>query len=300
MRDKHKRANALPSPKLILAGGSSLAFGINSKMIQDSLHIPVANLGLHATLGIAFELAQAEMVAKKGDKVVWSFEYYVSDKEAIDGGNATKVLGYDAMPGIYDFLTPMGKLNFFQLKYLYLTGVNKEMHYIHQGETQAPRPLKWLSNIAVLLPGDVHSITVDSATDVYIRRSFDENGDIKSSLIEGHLKELGDNMKHNQGYKDEIEIINEYADRLKAKGVDVYYLFPPFDVSQREKDGTMLDTIEAEYRKGLHIPILNSVDDAYYPDSLFYNTVYHLNATGRQQNTLKLIADLKPVIKNPK
>ncbi|HPG73671.1 MAG TPA: hypothetical protein PLM49_05215, partial [Bacteroidales bacterium] len=58
--DKHKRIDSIKSPKIIFAGGSNLPFGIDSKMIQDSLHTPVVNLGLHAGLGLDFMLNELQ------------------------------------------------------------------------------------------------------------------------------------------------------------------------------------------------------------------------------------------------
>ena len=41
---KHERAKSIKTPRLIFAGGSNLAFGINSKEIQSKIKIPDRNI----------------------------------------------------------------------------------------------------------------------------------------------------------------------------------------------------------------------------------------------------------------
>lgn len=59
--DKVNRLKSIKEPKIILVGDSNLAFGINSKKIEDELEMSVVNLGLHNVLGNAFH----EQIAKE-------------------------------------------------------------------------------------------------------------------------------------------------------------------------------------------------------------------------------------------
>lgn len=58
--DKVDRLKSITEPKIILVGDSNVAFGINSKKIEEELGMPVVNLGLHGALGNAFH----EQIAK--------------------------------------------------------------------------------------------------------------------------------------------------------------------------------------------------------------------------------------------
>ena len=75
---KHHRIDSITTPKMIFAGGSNLAFGINSQMIEEEFHLPVVNLGLHGGLGASFILEELRHVAKPGDRVFVSLEYFLS------------------------------------------------------------------------------------------------------------------------------------------------------------------------------------------------------------------------------
>src|SRR5678816_2773153 len=62
--EKDRLIRNTPSPKIILVGGSNLAFGIDSKAIEDSLGLHVVNMGLYAKLGLKYMLAQVRPYIK--------------------------------------------------------------------------------------------------------------------------------------------------------------------------------------------------------------------------------------------
>ena len=66
-----------PSSRLIFMGSSTLAFGIDSRQISDSLGLNVINLGLNAGIGARYYLDDYSQYIKKGDIVVLSPSYIV-------------------------------------------------------------------------------------------------------------------------------------------------------------------------------------------------------------------------------
>jgi len=50
---KSNLLRTVPSPRIIIVGGSNVAFGIDSELMEEELDIPVINDGLHVALGIA-------------------------------------------------------------------------------------------------------------------------------------------------------------------------------------------------------------------------------------------------------
>ena len=45
--DKHQRLSSITEPKIILVGGSNLPFGVKSKMLEDSLGMPVVGMNTY-------------------------------------------------------------------------------------------------------------------------------------------------------------------------------------------------------------------------------------------------------------
>lgn len=75
--NKHKRLEQFNDNRLLLVGGSNLAFGINSALIEKELNVNVINLGLHAGLGFDFIINEAISSVKTGDIILLSLEYYI-------------------------------------------------------------------------------------------------------------------------------------------------------------------------------------------------------------------------------
>lgn len=72
-----------PSPRIILLGGSTVAFGTDSKRIIDSLGYPVVNFGLNKGVGIRYLMDDYLQYVRPGDVVVLQIEY----DNFFNGGN---------------------------------------------------------------------------------------------------------------------------------------------------------------------------------------------------------------------
>ena len=72
---KQDRIASLPSPKIVLIGGSNLAYGIDSKILEQETKCAVVNMGMNGHLGVRLMLDEATPYLKKSDMVVISFEY---------------------------------------------------------------------------------------------------------------------------------------------------------------------------------------------------------------------------------
>lgn len=72
---KEQLMETVPSPRLILVGGSNVAFGFDSKMLEDSLGIKVVNDGLHAGIGLKFMMDDLFSGVRPNDIILISPEY---------------------------------------------------------------------------------------------------------------------------------------------------------------------------------------------------------------------------------
>lgn len=77
---KQQRWDTMPKPRLMLVGYSEFAFGIDSKMIEDSTKYNVCNFGLHAGLSSDFILSDAVRNADRGDVILVAFPYMMYDE----------------------------------------------------------------------------------------------------------------------------------------------------------------------------------------------------------------------------
>ena len=256
--DKHAKADAIKVPKIIFAGGSNLAFGLNSEEIQQRFGVPVINLGLHKDLGLVFILNEVKDVARRNDIVFLSLEYYMP----VDGNYKLEELTSNFYPRCEKY---------YSRKYL------KDLNYFFDQEHK-----------------DFKSLFSDDevgqhADPVYARNTFNKFGDHISHLALKRHK----NLDPDPAFIDEswkgIKEMNKLYTYSKAKGFSVYFLFPPFAKSRFEKDYLPIKKFQQDLDKNSKIEVLDRPGDMAFSDSLFFDTEYHLNRQGREQRTQKLI-----------
>ncbi len=266
---KHNRIDSIQTPKIILAGGSNLAFGIDSKSIQDSLGMPVVNLALHAGLGLDFMLNELKYSIKENDIVFLSIEYFLSG-EGDYGMHQQAKRDYAPAGGFYS-ASPLEVLKY----------------YIDHNR----RNLKTL--LSKSPKGSLGGEENKEGDSIYSSNAFNSYGDVVSHLARQHHANLGGKEIMTDTKWPGVDKINEFCAYAKSKHVPVYYLFPNYPIDEYQNNKTAIDHLQADINRRLSAPVLNEPATFLYPDSLFFDTVYHLTASGRHQRTDKLIQLLK-------
>lgn len=256
MIDKHQRVQKIKKPKIIFAGGSNLAFGINSEEIQDKFKVPVVNLGLHAGLGLEFIINELKESIHDNDVVILSIEYFLGDG-VYDLKNHTRDL-YPEASGFY----------------------NKNI--IKDIQTHIDKTRKNLKTLN-------QEKTIDTTFSVYSRKGFNKYGDVIAHLEQLPPIELKDKGVMTYHYWEGIKVLNEFYNYAKSKNVAVFFIFPNYPKSEYEKNQTAITKLQNDIIKNLSIEVINTPQDFVFDDSLFFDTVYHLNKKGRELRTEKLI-----------
>jgi hypothetical protein len=254
---KHRLADSIQKPKIILVGGSNVAFGFDSREIQDSLGMPVVNMGIHVQLGLDFILNETKAVMKPNDIIFLSPEYFMSMKGTWEAKNAAGNF-YPPAKAYYPW-DPMANLD-------YALTVNRR---------------KFKEALA--------SQVFDGNDTVYSSKSFDTtNGDVIKHLNQLHKPVLsGSDLKYE--YWRGIREINDFGEYAQGRNVKVCFFFPTYAASFFQKDKNVIHRYASDIRKDLKIPVLNTPADLVFPDSLFYDTQYHLLKTGRKMRTDRII-----------
>lgn len=263
--DKHKRLNELPSPKLITVGGSNAMFGFNSPYMEQKLGIPVQNMSLAASLGLSFMLNEAKDDIKKGDIVLLSLEYFLGD-----GDNNIKLLLSELYPVSEKYIEYPSELERFKTKCNYIF-----------------RELRNYLLISIL------SSNSNDTDAVYGRSAFNKNGSIKEELRLTTKQHLSDGMALSKtDYYSSITKINAFIKEVESKGGTVFFSFPPVAESQFLKSPEVMEDLHKQYQKHLNAKIINKPTDSVYPDSCFYDTIYHLRSPYHTLHTDKVLKQL--------
>jgi hypothetical protein len=264
--DKHNRIDQLHCPKIIFAGGSNIAFGLNSEEVEKEFSVPVVNLGLHAGLGLSFILNELKKTIRNDDVVFLSIEYFLDS----DGDFALKKKASD----IYQ---QAGK------------------YYINDIRS---RILMNLDNTRKNIKRDKENnkVVIDSNKEIqiYSRKAFNKYGDVIAHLEKIPPTELI-NMEGAFTYRywTGINELNEFYNYAKSKNVAVFFIYPNLSETKFNKSKDAINKLSVDLSNNLEIEILNKPSDFVFSDSLFFDTVYHLNKKGREIRTKRLIEIIK-------
>ncbi|MBV6396598.1 MAG: hypothetical protein HFACDABA_02198 [Anaerolineales bacterium] len=261
-----------PSPRLIVVGGSNVAFGIDSELLEAALDMPVINAGLHGGMGeISYREVRASL--RPGDIVLLMPEYYMfGDEQAVEGNDSILAQWIE-----YD-LSRMRFISFARIPTLALTMAQVKMTRAAAFAYEA---------------GDL-------GRGIYLSKNFDSRGDFV-----GHLQieppdmtapfdiYLKSNILSNVGF-DFFEQFN--LDALE-KGATVYFEFPASrDANCRLTGIEKITRLYWSIQERTTIPVLTPLNQICLPDAYFFDTPYHLNAAGRQTMTERIIQDMLPVL----
>lgn len=264
--DKHKRLASISSPKIILVGGSNVMFGYNSAFMEQKLKMPVQNMALAAGLGLSFILNEVKENASKGDIIILSSEYFLNE-----GDDNLKLLLAELYPPANKYINYQNDYEKLKINYSYI--------------------LKSLRSYLLIY---LFSKNETEAEDVYTCDAFNDHGDIIDNLrIKSKATIKDASYLTNQDYSESITKINNWADYMEKKGVKVFYVFPVFAESQFKMNKEVIGKLELQLHKQLKIKIINTPEESVFPDSCFYDTIYHLKSPYHYEHTKNVTKYLK-------
>lgn len=260
-------------PRVIFIGGSNIPFGINSQAIGDSLHCHVVDFGLHGGIGARYLLDDCLSYIKKGDTVVLQLEY----EHFYNGGNGESYLLFMLANNWRNY----GLLNFDQWKCI-----------ISETPTEA------IANIRRLRKSITKHTFDTPASDKkfeYAKSGFNIWGDEVS-----HLQFPG---SYTQPEVPESKVVDtKFVDWL-AETIHLYnrhgvkvLLLPPVCVESQFK-ASYNEDIARELNR-VHLIYITDPTSMVLPDSCAFNTGYHINRKGVEQNTRRIIALLSQTYNN--
>ncbi len=258
--DKHRLARETTSPKILLAGASSVAWGTNSSLISQQLQLPVVNLAYNAGQGIDYQLNEVLEFAQPGDIVILSIEY-------------SSLLGTVSPSVVWRTIEPEpSNMSFFrwpQYKAMldkgFLVGLRDLTRRIAPGKSIPELP--------------------------YSRDTFNEFGD----AVGHHQLEVAKDIKSGKvkysrpNFKTSIRKLNSFAVKLRQRGAEVFYFFPAIPEEEFFQSEEALNKIYNDMTSELDIQLLNSPGEMAYKRSDFFDTNYHLKKEAAVRRTLLMI-----------
>lgn len=266
---KYALLNQTDSPKVVVVGGSSVAFGLDSELLSQSIGMPVVNFGLYATLGTKIMLDLSKSNIGEGDIVILAPEMdaqtlslYFNAEAAWQGMDSNMgMLRYiakedrsDMIGGLYDYV--VAKVKYTLGNKLNPAGVYNRDSFNEYGDIVYARPYN------TMLLGYDPTKTIELTGDI-----FDD---------------------------EFVAYVNEYIDWCEKRGATVYYSFCPMNesaVSAATTEETVLAFYQFLHEK-LHCGIISNVNDYIIEENYFYDSNFHLNDAGVVLRTSLLAHDI--------
>lgn len=267
--DKNELLRTAPSPRLVFVGGSDLAFGLDSRRLEEALPYHVVNMGLHGGLGLDFMLAEARAGLRPGDVAVLSIGY---DLFARSG---TSDMLFEALEHRPESLALLSWGD---------VGPLLDSAVAHFG---------WVVREGIRR---LRGIPLRGGRPPYARRSFNEYGDLvdhwEMEPRAWHASILPDGVPRRQ-LSETIDKLNRFRADVAERGVRVFFTFVPIPrevFEERERD---IRTVANRLSHEAAFPVILGPEEVVLPLDHFFNSVYHLSGEGSRRRTDTLITALR-------
>lgn len=272
--------------KLIVSGGSSALFSVDTQQLGDELNVPAFNLGLHAGLPLKRILEVTESVAEPGDAVILLLESPLFNREEPSNWYARAALSWK---------------------------------YEDWQAFSARDRLKSVAILAPFIPLELaearvrhalfpHSIAdrLRALNDEQTLAAFANSPEPTQFAYSAyHLDSLG-NMRKAEGLRffdpprfspetgidisPEVRVIlGEFTKAMAAKDVAIYFANTPYMEVPNLDAGRIMEAEKHLERQLLPFgPMLDTRTEVLFPRKFFFDTEMHLNSEGRVHRTRRL------------
>ncbi len=272
-------------PSLIFLGGSNVAFGIDSQKLSQQTGYPVINAGLHSALGLDFYLAMADAYACQGDLVVVTPEWDLLSGNFQPNSAQLQQLLRES-PVAWRLFLANQRLE--STTFLDQFGLQEIAYAIQHG--------------TIFRSSAAHSemMNVARTPGVYSRLNFDEHGDFVGHHGLGTIQDIESlpcRLKFNRSkYLQAAAKINELADRLRSRGASVVFAYAPLPECFNNEHEFELQQAHQFLTENLRVPVLHHPNDTSFPTDCFYDTIYHLNESGKTARTDLVASSLNKIL----
>lgn len=274
--EKYDRLNRFDEPKVIIIGGSSVAFGINSELISDELDMPVVNFGLYADLGTKLMMDLSKANINEGDIIVLAPEMNPQTLSLFFNGETT----LQALDGNLDMLMNIDSDDYGSLIGASFGFACDKLRYL-------------ITDTRPMNDGAYKKENFNKSGDNVYDRPYNVMTGVQNVITLDFNAKFNDNKVTE--YEEYIEYVNKYVRYAKRKGATVYFSFCPMSAASMSNKNTD-KTIEAFYEnlcRSLECKVISNVYNYILDEGYFFDSEFHLNNAGVTVRTVRLIDDIK-------
>lgn len=273
LKSKYERLKETSGKRIVLVGGSGVAFDCDSALIDDFFpSYEIVNFGMYAGLGTKAVMDLSENYIHEGDIVILSPEQ--SEQTFSDYFNGEYM--WQAADGAFGMLCDLKSENFEAMLGNFPRFALEKLNYVMKG--QKPQ--------------------TDS---IYQKKSFNTYGDIELDTCRENILPNGYDVNQKVRFTEDVvqpefmDYMNDWAKRLEKKGAVVWYRYCPVNKLSVE-DMDDLAAYDVFLRQKLDFPVIGNPENSLMEAEWFFDTNFHLNQPGKEVNTVQLIRDMKAML----
>lgn len=276
LADKYELLCKTDEEKIVVIGGSSVAFGLDSALMEKHLGRRVVNFGLYADLGTKVMLDLSRANINEGDIIVLAPE--MNDQTLSLYFNAETTM--QALDGNFGMIANIDSDNYEALIGASWGFSADKLGYLISGkkpENVGAYSKEWFNEY-----GDN---TYDRPYNVMSTISKNITLDFKVDKDDGVTTE----------YEEFIDYLNEYIDFCRERGATVYFTFSPMNEAALTDYNTD-ENVYAFYenlRSSLNCRVISDINECIMDEGYFFDSEFHLNNSGVTVRTVRLIDDIK-------
>jgi hypothetical protein len=271
---KHERLASLPSPKIVLIGGSNLAYGIDSAFIEQETKCPVVNMGINGYLGSRYMLEEVTRNLKKSDIVVISFEYQ-NFYNSVEGLSTDQLMLAKVNSKVWSSLTLHQKWR--AISSLPLAAQQKIFRIIKSATPKSANE------------------TVDLTQKIETFAGFNKYGDLTSHLeLEWPYEDVDRFPLSSRAIDaDILQLLQSFSTRQAKQGVHVLYSYSPLKRDFYETHKQAIASLHDRLVGARPLTVLHPPAALAFDAPMFFDSIYHLNAKGRAVRSRMLAQEIR-------
>lgn len=246
---KHAQAQRSQSPRLILVGGSNLAYGIDQETLAKASGRSVVNLGLSVSFGLPYLLREAAAYAQKGDAIVLALEWELLGANVVHDEGLARLIGHRP-----------ANLAYFGLEewQLALDGALKSL------ALRSRSGLFW--NLGLEIPRRVKP-------DQYGAFLVEDDRPSPPSL---RAQGLWYKPYDEEFFQLQLDRLARFQEVMKERGVAVLFHHTPLPQEVLEAQQAQLQKMEDDLAEALGQSYLEPLSASGWPWEQMYDSIYHL------------------------
>ena len=270
-------AKTLPSPKIVIVGGSNGRYSHRCEMLTLATGLPCVNASIGVGIGLDFQLDQWRPLLKRGDVVYMPFEYsqYRFSFAEMHGGLQNALMVHSQRDHLWslDARRIAAAYGSFDLQFL-IHGLG-EMALDHRGFRRRS------STESLTLQGDErgHTAEVGKAYEAFLLEAT-KGHNIGLSLV--------------PDTSDTLTLLKPFLTQMRNQGVTVVGGLPtlPSSINVDRADTERLRSFYGSQGQ----QFLELTNRSQYPLSCFFDTLYHLNEPCQVAHTVAVGSKLAHMI----